>query len=66
MTIQDRAKNWIDEVGKTQAIIDCKRAIEKMENHMDRNGFTPADLKHLKEYQEILKELKNNDTHKPI
>lgn len=66
MTIQERAANWINEVGRTQAIIDCKRAIEKFERHIDRNGYTPSDLQHLREYREILKELKAYDTHKPI
>jgi hypothetical protein len=62
MTIQERAANWINEVGRTQAIIDCKRAIEKFERHIDRNGYTPSDLQHLREYREILKELKNHTT----
>lgn len=58
--IKERAANWIKEMGRTQAINDCKRAIEKLENHLDRNGYTTADLQYLKEYQELLKELKNS------
>jgi hypothetical protein len=61
MTIQQRAENWAKEVGRVQAMIDCKRAIEKTEIHMDKNGFTTADLQKLKEYREILKLLQNND-----
>lgn len=58
MTPEYKAAAWIIESGRTQAIIDCKKAIEKLENHMDKNGYTTADLQSLREYQEILKHLK--------
>lgn len=55
MTPQDKAAAWIKESGRTQAIIDCKKAIEKLDAHMDKYGFTPADLQAQREYKEILK-----------
>ena len=60
MIPQEKAAEWIAEVGKTQAIIECKRAIEKMERSMDKNGYTTADLQYLREYKEILKQMQNN------
>lgn len=62
MTSQEKADSWIKESGRTQAIIDCKRAIERLEKHMDKNGYTPADLKALREYKDILKTLQTNNT----
>lgn len=59
MTPKDKAINWIEDVGKTQAIIDCKKAIEKLEYTMDKKGYTPQDLAHLREYKEILKALQD-------
>jgi hypothetical protein len=62
MTIQEKAAAWIAEVGKTQAIIECKQAIVKLEYQMDTKGYTPNDLAYLREYQNILKELQNTTT----
>lgn len=62
MTPQEKAQAWESEVGKTQAIIDCKRAMEKLEYQMDTKGYTPNDLAYLREYKEILKYLQNKTT----
>jgi len=62
MTPQEKALAWENEVSKTQAIIDCKRAIEKLDIHMDKHGFTPNDLAAMREYKEILKQLQNKTT----
>jgi hypothetical protein len=59
MTPKEKAISWIDEVGKTQAIIDCKKAIEKLEYTMDNKGYTSQDLAHLREYKDILKALQD-------
>jgi len=58
MTSEQKAAAWIYESGRTQAIIDCKKAIERLDNYMDINGYTTADLQALREYKEILKHLK--------
>jgi hypothetical protein len=62
MTPQEKALAWENEVGKTQAVVDCKRAIDKLDIHMDKYGFTPNDLAAMREYKEILKHLKNKTT----
>jgi len=54
---QEKAAAWIKESGRTQAVIDCKKAIEKLEQAMDEVGYTTTDLQYLREYKEILKHL---------
>jgi hypothetical protein len=48
MTSQEKAAAWIAEVGKTQAVIECKKAIEKLEKQMDTMGYTVNDLAYLR------------------
>jgi hypothetical protein len=62
MTSQEKAAAWIAEVGKTQAVIECKKAIEKLEKQMDTMGYTVNDLAYLREYQTILKLIQNTTT----
>ena len=54
---QEKAAAWIKESGRAQAVIDCKKAIEKLEQAMDEVGYTTTDLQYLREYKEILKHL---------
>jgi hypothetical protein len=61
MTPEEKAIKWMDEVGKTIAIIDCKKTIEEIELRMDKQGYTIVDLEVLKEYQAILKTLQNTN-----
>jgi len=61
MTPEQKALKWMDEVGKTQAIIDCKKTIEEIELRMDKQGYTIVDLEVLKEYQAMLKTLQNTN-----
>lgn len=61
MTPEEKAIKWMDEVGKTNAIIDCKKTIEEIELRMDKQGYTIVDLEVLKEYQAILKTLQNTN-----
>jgi hypothetical protein len=59
MIPEQKAQKWAEEVGKTQAIIDCKKAIEKLDAQMDKYGFTPNDLAAMREYKSILKALQS-------
>jgi hypothetical protein len=59
MTPEQKAHKWAEEVGKTQAIIDCKKTIEELDNRMDKHGYTVVDLEVMKEYQAMLKALQS-------
>jgi hypothetical protein len=59
MIPEEKAQKWAEEVGKTQAIIDCKKTIEELEKRMDKHGYTIVDLEVLKEYQAMLKALQS-------
>jgi len=59
MTPEEKAEKWANEVGRTIAIIDCKKTIEEIDLRMEKQGYTIVDLEVLKEYQAMLKVLQS-------
>ena len=57
MTIEDKAKSLIDTWGKDTAITKLKTVIFNTEVSFDKMGYTPADLRNVKEWKQILKEV---------
>lgn len=55
MTIEDKAKSLIDTWGKDTAITKLKSVIFNTEVSFDKMGYTPADLRNVKEWKQILK-----------
>jgi hypothetical protein len=55
MTIEDKAKSLIDTWGKETAITKLKTVIFNTEVSFDKMGYTPADLRNVKEWKQILK-----------
>jgi hypothetical protein len=59
MTIEDKAKSLCDTWGKEIAITKLKNVIFNTEQSFDKMGYTPQDLRNVKEWKLILQALNN-------
>jgi hypothetical protein len=59
MTIEEKAKSLSDTHGKENAIIKIKIVIFNTEQSFDKMGYTPQDLRNVKEWKLILQALYN-------
>jgi hypothetical protein len=59
MTIEEKAKSLCDTHGKETAITKIKIVIFNTEQSFDKMGYTPADLRNVKEWKLILQALNN-------
>jgi hypothetical protein len=59
MTIEEKAQSLIDTWGKETAIAKLKTVIFNTEVSFDKMGYTPADLRNVKEWKQILQQLES-------
>lgn len=59
MTIEEKAKSLSDTHGKENAITKIKIVIFNIEQSFDKMGYTPQDLRNVKEWKLILQALYN-------
>jgi len=55
MTIEEQAQLIIDTWGKEMAIAKMKALIFNTEVSFDKMGYTPQDLRNVKEWKQVLK-----------